>query len=104
MPRLKLHDQRMISLMECIVNDKAHKAISSELAFLKSIGLVHMNNFYAIKRGDRSFSLEHFIKAIEKYSVSADFFFYKSAPLSFHKKETSVSDLLRSALLLIDKK
>lgn len=103
MPKLKLHDQRMILLMEFIVKDKSYKAINSESKFLKSIGLAHMNNFYAIKRGERSFSLEHLIKAIEIYKVDSNFLFYKMCPLSFNVKNKTAIDLLNAAILLISK-
>lgn len=99
---VRLHDERMLLLMEFVVKDKKYKSINDNEEFLKSIGFDFIQNLYSIKHGKRSFSLDHFINAIEKYKINANYFFYKQAPLSFESKEKSAVDLLKAAIILLD--
>jgi hypothetical protein len=103
MAKLKLHDERMLSLMDYVIESR-HIKIKTEIEFLKSIGFTTASNIYKVRAGSKHFTLSHIQEAINKYHVNANYFFVKTAKFSITEENKTPAQILREVAEMIEKK
>lgn len=97
--KLKIWDTQMLNLM-AMKTTGAGSVTQKE--FLKKIGFNHAN-ISQILSGKQSFRHEHFHKACKTYGISMDWFYGLSDEMKLSTKKVTPVDLLKQALILIQK-
>lgn len=72
MPKLKLHNQRMLELIDFIVRNRVNRCNDLDQC-LKAIGYTSKTNYYEILKGKKGFTQAHIQRICEFYGADANF-------------------------------
>lgn len=103
MPKIKLHNQRMLNVMDYVIESKGNK-VKTEVAFLKSIGFNTFENIYKIKAGNSQFTIDHIAKVVKLYGINGDYFFNPKAQIFSRDTNKTPLEMIRAGLVMLEKK
>lgn len=96
---MPIWDERMLFLIDHAISHKL-KGVTSNIDFLKAVGISTMATVSQIKSGKQSFRLEHFYRAAKIFNIPMDWFFGFTDNMKRIEKDDTIDDLLIRALAI----